>query len=170
VDVDQELPTPQSPKDGSLWVQFFEDYDRLDNRNSWSPLSLARHLIEKKDSLDPDWKQDAKTLIDFVNRNFTSIVEGVPVCGEQTYDKKPWGGALSTYGAVLAMYSAATGSDEYKGLAYQALTFGLYATNDDGCPRENALTAGRGGWQEDAHTDKVHSYMDAIAAFPNWAK
>lgn len=161
---------PSAEKDGALWVQFFEDYDKLDNRNSWSPLSLARYLIEKKEALDPDWKQDAQTLIRFTVRNFTSIVAGVPICGEQTFDKKPWGGALSTYGAVLAMYSASTGSDEFKGLAYQALTYGLYATNDDGCPRENALGAGRGGWQEDAHTDKIHNYMDAIAAFPEWAK
>jgi hypothetical protein len=161
---------PSADKDGALWVQFFEDYDKLDNRNSWSPLSLARYLIERKEALDPDWKQDAQALIRFAIRNFTSIVAGVPVCGEQTFDKKPWGGALSTYGAVLAMYSAATGSDEFKGLAYQALTYGLYATNDDGCPRENALSAGRGGWQEDAHTDKIHNYMDALAAFPEWAK
>jgi hypothetical protein len=159
-----------SLKDGSLWVQFFEDHAEPDNRNAWSPLNLARYLIEKKETLDPEWQQDAKALIDFAIRNFTSIHSGVPVCGEQTYDKMPWGGVLSTYGAVLAMYSAAAGSDEYKGLAYQALNYALYAINDDGCPRENSLQKGRGGWQEDAHTDKIHNYMDAIAAFPEWAR
>jgi hypothetical protein len=46
----------------------------------------------------------------------------------------------------------------------------MYAINDDGCPRENSLEAGRGGWQEDAHTDKIHNFMDAITAFPEWAK
>lgn len=166
----KQYQIPSARKDGSLWVQFFEDYDKPDNRNAWSPLSLARYLVEKKESLDPDWKEDAKSLIDFVNENFTSIRSGVLVCGEQTYDKKPWGGVLSTYGATLAMYSAATGSPEYRGLAWQALNYALYATNDDGCPRENSLQSGRGGWQEDAHTDKIHNFMDAIAAFPEWAK
>lgn len=157
-------------KDGTLWVQFFEDHAEPDNRNAWSPLNLARYLLEKRESLDPAWQEDAKALIEFSIRNFTSIRSGVPVCGEQTYDKMPWGGVLSTYGAVLAMYSAATRTEEYKALAYQALNYALYAINDDGCPRENSLQPGRGGWQEDAHTDKIHNFMDAIAAYPEWAR
>ena len=161
---------PNLTKDGSLWVQFFEDYNMLDNRNSWSPLNLARYLIEKQDAIDPDWKTDAKALIDFVIQNFTSIRSGVPVCGEQTDDKSPWGGADSNYGAVLAMYSRATGSMEYKALAWQALNYSLYAIDNDGCPRDGASHPGRGGWQEDAHTDRIHNYMDAIAAFPEWAR
>jgi hypothetical protein len=166
----KDYQIPNLAKGGGLWVQFFEDHAEPDNRNSWSPLSLARYLIEEKEKLDPEWKQDARALIEFVNRNFTSVRNGIPVSGEQTYDKDPWGGALSTYGAVLAMYSAASGSSEYKGLAYLALTYALYATGDDGCPRENSLQAGRGGWQEDAHTDKIHNFIDAIGAFPEWAE
>ena len=161
---------PNLAKDGSLWVQFFEDYDKPDNRNAWSPLNLARYLIEKREALEPDWKVDAKALIDFTALNFTSVRDGVPVSGEQTYDKKPWGGALSTYGAVLAMYSAATGSIEYKALARQALNYSLYAINDDGCPSDGAWRAGRGGWQEDAHTDRIHNFVDALTAFPEWAR
>lgn len=160
---------PNLTQGGSLWAQFFEDHYVLTNRNSWSPNNLARYMIEKKEALDPDWRQHAKMLIEFVIHNFTSIRFGVPVCGEQDQDMNPWGGALSTYGAVLAMYSAATGSEEYKGLAWQALNFGLYATNDNGCPRDSSLKPGCGGWQEDAHTDKIHNFMDAIAAFPEWA-
>jgi hypothetical protein len=157
-------------KDGALWAQFFEDHKELDNRTAWAPLNLARYLIEKKEVLDPDWQPHAKVLIDFVIGHFTVVRNGVLICGEQDYDKEPWGGIASSFGAVLAMYSAATGSGEYKGLAYQNLNYVLYAINDDGCPRENPLRPGRGGWQEDAHTDKVHNFMDAIAAFPEWAK
>lgn len=160
---------PSAKKKGELWVQFFEDYDLPDNRNSWSPLNLARYLIERKESLDPDWKADAKTLIDFAAYNFTSVQAGVPVCGEQDHDKNAWGGANSTYGAVLAMYSAATGSPEYKGVAWQALNYCLYAVNDDGCPSDSVQHS-RGGWQEDAHTDKIHNIVDALTAFPEWAK
>ena len=89
--------------------------------------------------------------------------------GEQTHDRDPWGGILSTYGAVLAMYTKATDSNEFKGLAYEALNYCLYAVNDDGCPNQRASNSGRGGWQEDAHTDKLHNILDAIAAFPEWA-
>jgi hypothetical protein len=68
------------------------------------------------------------------------------------------------------MYSSATGSQEYKGLAWQALNYALYAIDTDGCPGDGAWRAGRGGWQEDAHTDKLHNFLDAIAAFPEWGK
>jgi hypothetical protein len=108
-------------------------------------------------------------LIDFVSTTFTSVHYGVAVCGEQDEDRDPWGGINSTYGAVLAMYSAATGSPEYKRIARQALTFTMYAIDDDGCPRDTLLDDHRGGWQEDAHTDKVHNIVDAITAFPEWA-
>ncbi len=162
------LQIPSAAKDGALWCQFFEDHQELDNRTSWAPLNLARYLVEKKEAVEDDWQEHAKALIDFCVRRFTVFRSGALMCGEQDYDKEPWGGIASTFGAVLAMYSAATGSPEYKGLAYQNLNYVLYAINDDGCPRENALRPGRGGWQEDAHTDKIHNYMDALTAFPEW--
>ena len=166
----KQYQIPNAQKDGSLWVQFFEDYDRPDNKNAWSPLSLARYLVEKKEAVDADWREDARTLIDFVNKHFTSVRNGVLVCGEQDHDLKPWGGVLSTYGATLAVYSKETGSNEFKGIAWQALNYALYAINDDGCPSQHALEPGRGGWQEDAHTDKIHNFVDALTAFPEWGK
>ena len=165
----KNIQLPNAPKGGSLWVEFFEDHHSQKNRTAWAPLSLARYLIEKKETLDPDWQTDAKTLIEFVGKTFTSIRFGVPVCGEQDEDRDPWGGINSTYGAVLAMYSAATGSPEYKKVAHEALTLALYAVDDDGCPRDSLLQDHRGGWQEDAHTDKVHNVIDALVAFPEWA-
>ncbi len=165
----KEQQIPNAKTDGWLWGQFHEDYDLPANRNAWSPLNLARYLLEQKEKLDPEWQEDAQTLIEFVLANFTSLHQGVPVCGEQDDDKDPWGGALSNYGAVLAMYCAATGSNEYKGLAWQALNYCMYAIDNDGCPGQSALTRKRGGWQEDAHTDVVHNFVDAMTAFPEWA-
>jgi hypothetical protein len=161
---------PDLAKGGMLWVQFFEDHAENDNRTAWSPLNLARYLIEKKEKIDTAWQKHSRDLIEFVNRNFTGISHGITVCGEQDHDKNPWGGILSTYGAVLAMYTSATGADEYKGLAWQALNFALYAINADGCPCEQATYPCRGGWQEDVHTDKIHNYIDAINAIPEWSK
>ena len=39
-----QLNAPDDP-DHSLWVQFFEDQPKEDNRNAWSPLNMARYLI-----------------------------------------------------------------------------------------------------------------------------
>jgi hypothetical protein len=156
---------PDLSKGGKLWDQFFEDHDEANDRTAWAPLNLARYLLEKKEKLDTAWRQHTHEIIEFVNKNFTSINHGVPVCGEQDHDKDPWGGILSTYGAVLTMYTKATGSYEYKSLALQALNFSLYALNTDGCPCERAgFGPCRGGWQEDAHTDKIHNYIDALNA------
>jgi hypothetical protein len=164
----RDFQIPSAMKEGRLWVQFFEDHEGTENRNAWAPLNTARYLIKRRSEIDPAWKEHAHQLIEFVNRNFTGIQNGVLICGEQDFDRNPWGGINSTYGAVLAMYAAATGSDEYKGIAYQALNFGLYATDSDGCPGEQASYPCRGGWQEDAHTDKIHNYIDALEAFPEW--
>ena len=166
----KKFQLPNLARDGLLWVQFFEDHHELDNRTAWAPLNLARYLIERQDALDAGWKQDSRALIEFVNRRFITVRDGVTVCGEQTNDMNPWGGILSTYGAVLAIYSRATGSNEFKAVARQALNYCLYAVNDDGCPSDQATTSGRGGWQEDAHTDKLHNILDAMNAFPEWGK
>jgi len=166
----KEFQIPNLAGDGRLWVQFFEDHHEPDNRTAWSPLNLARYLIEKQAAIDPDWEPHARALIEFVNRRFITVRHGVAVCGEQTNDLEPWGGILSTYGAVLAMYSKATGSNEFKAVARQALNYCLYAVNDDGCPGDQAMPGSRGGWQEDAHTDKLHNIIDAMIAFPEWAK
>lgn len=160
---------PSAAHDGRLFAQFFEDHDNPSNRTSWAPLNLARYLIEKKTALDPNWRQDSLTLIEFVNRQFTSVRFGVAVCGEQDEDRDPWGGANSTWAAVLAMYSAATGDPQFKSIAHQALILISYAIDDDGCPRD-MFDHRRGGWQEDAHTDVVHNFIDAFQAFPEWAQ
>jgi hypothetical protein len=167
----KNVQIPNAAQDGRLWAQFFEDYALATNRNSWAALNLARYLCEQRETLDRDWQQDARTLIDFVSRRFTSIKSGVLVCGEQDDDLNPWGGAVSTYGAVLALYCRATGSNECKGIAWQVLNYALYSIDDDGCPSE-AVWKGkrRGGWQEDAHTDKLHNFVDAMTAFPEWSK
>ena len=40
--------------------------------------------------------------------------------------------------------------------------------DEDGAPRDLVFSDRRGGWQEDAHTDKVHNILDALAAIPEW--
>jgi hypothetical protein len=159
---------PSAAADGALFAQFFEDHDTPTNRSAWAPLNLARYLLEKRELLDAQWLADCRSLIDFVRANFTHRECGVTVCHEQDEDKQAWGGVNSTYGAVLAMYAKAADSREFADEARQALNFTLYSIDEQGRPRDLALSPQPGGWQEDAHTDVIHNYMDALRAFPEW--
>jgi hypothetical protein len=156
--------------DGSLFAQFFEDHDTPTNRSAWAPLNLARYLLERKQALDPDWRAACRALIEFVRANFTHVEYGVTVCHEQDEDQQAWGGINSTYGAVLALYAKATGSAALADEARQALNFTLYSIDELGRPRDLSKNPHPGGWQEDAHTDVIHNYVDALAAFPEWGE
>jgi hypothetical protein len=159
---------PSAVSQGELFTQFFEDHDTPTNRTAWAPLNLARYLLEKREALDPAWKAHAGILIEFVRRNFTHKEFGVTVCHEQDEDKDAWGGVNATYGAVLALYAKATASEPLANEARQALNFTLYSIDDQGRPRDLFKNPHLGGWQEDAHTDVIHNYVDALRAFPEW--
>jgi hypothetical protein len=161
---------PNAAADGSLFAQFFEDHDTPTNRTAWAPLNLARYLLETREMIDPDWRASCGTLIEFVRKNFTHEEFGITVCHEQDEDKQAWGGINSTYGAVLALYAKATGSAPLAGEARQALDFTLYSIDELGRPRDLFKNSAPGGWQEDAHTDVIHNYVDALSAFPDWGE
>jgi hypothetical protein len=161
---------PSAAADGALFAQFFEDHDVPSNRTAWAPLNLARYLLERRTALEPHWRTDAGTLIHFVRSTFTHLEFGVRVCHEQDEDRETWGGVNSTYGAVLALYAKAVGSAVLASEARQALNFTLYSIDDAGRPRDLFKRALPGGWQEDAHTDVIHNYVDALRAFPAWAE
>jgi len=159
---------PNAAADGGLFAQFFEDHDTPTNRTAWAPLNLARYLLEQKESLDPEWQPHAGSLIEFVRKTFTHEEAGVTVCHEQDEDHQAWGGINSTYGAVLASYAKAVGSAQLASDARQALNFTLYSIDELGRPRDLSKSQAPGGWQEDAHTDVIHNYVDALQAFPEW--
>jgi hypothetical protein len=161
---------PSAATDGALFAQFFEDHDTPTNRTAWAPLNLARYLLEKQERLDPGWRAACESLIEFVRRTFTHQEFGVTVCHEQDEDKQAWGGVVSTYGAVLALFAKATGSASLAGEAREALNFTLYAIDLEGRPRDLFVNPEPGGWQEDAHTDVIHNFMDALGAFPEWGE
>jgi hypothetical protein len=164
----KDYQIPSAAKDGALFAQFFEDHDTQTNRTAWAPLNLARYLLEEKEALDPDWRKDAGVLVGFVRRTFTHVEDGVVVCHEQDEDHDAWGGVNSTYGAVLALYAKATFSDELAREARRALDFTLSAVDADGRPRDLPKHTTPGGWQEDAHTDVIHNFVDALRAYPEW--
>ena len=159
---------PSAAADGALFAQFFEDHDTPTNRTAWAPLNLARYLLEKKALLDSDWRDDCSVLIEFVRGNFTHAEFGITVCHEQDEDRQAWGGINSTYGAVLALFAKATASSALADEAREALDFTLYSIDDLGRPRDLFKNPVPGGWQEDAHTDVIHNYVDALRAYPEW--
>jgi hypothetical protein len=166
----RDYQLPNAAADGSLFAQFFEDHDTPTNRTAWAPLNLARYLLERKELLDPDWRADCGALIEFVRRSFTHEEFGITVCHEQDEDRQAWGGINSTYGAVLALYAKATASVSLADEARQALDFTLYSIDERGRPRDLFINPAPGGWQEDAHTDVIHNYVDALGAFPQWGE
>jgi len=162
-----------APEDraGSLWIQFFEDMTEEDNRTSWAPLEMARYLIERKETLDPDWKKHAEGCIEFALKYFGSPRPGgVTLMGEQDSDPRAWGGACSKLGGVAAMFYAAGGGEKYKEIAYRNLTWVSYFIREDGvvCDQTGEPKVREGGWQEDCHTDVIHNFVDAIKAVPEW--
>jgi hypothetical protein len=161
---------PSARGGGELFAQFFEDHDNPGNRTAWAPLHLARYLLEQRAALDANWLADAGTLVEFVRKNFTHQEFGVTVCHEQDEDHDAWGGINSTYGAVLALYAKASGNDALAWEARQALNFAEYAIDDGGRPRDLFKSAALGGWQEDAHTDVVHNFLEAMRVYPEWGK
>jgi hypothetical protein len=48
------------------------------------------------------------------------------------------------------------------------LDFTLYSIDEQGRPRDLFTNPSPGGWQEDAHTDVVHNFADALQAYPEW--
>jgi hypothetical protein len=67
------------------------------------------------------------------------------------------------------MYANAIGSDDLAADAREALNLALYAIDEQGRSRDRVTNPESGGWQEDAHTDVIHNYVDAMRAFPQWA-
>ena len=161
---------PSARSNGKLFAQFFEDHDNPANRNAWAPLNLARYILEKRDRVDPQWKDHAASLINFVRNSFTHRENGILVCHEQDEDRDAWGGIDSSYAAVLAIFAKAIDDNELATEARDALIFAAYSINENGQPRDLAKHEAPGGWQEDAHTDVIHNFIDALRAYPAWAR
>jgi hypothetical protein len=166
----RHFQVPSATTDGALFAQFFEDHETPTNRCAWAPLNLARYLLEKKELLSAGWRADAGALVGFVRAKFTHEESGITVCHEQDEDRDPWGGINSTYGAVLALYAHATGSQALAREARQALNFTLYSIDEQGRPRDLHKHGTPGGWQEDAHTDVIHNFVDALRVYPTWGE
>jgi len=157
----------------NLFVGFFEDkFDPEEvDRDSWCALELARYLIlRRKNSTDPNWLEHVQQLLGWALENYGGTRMGnVTIMGEQDNDKKPFGGANTKLAGVTGLLSCAGGPSYYKIMSQNNLYWHTYFIDTDGCPADLddgvCASSDRGGWQEDAHTDVIHNYVDALNSF-----
>jgi hypothetical protein len=57
---------------------------------------------------------------------------------------------------------------EAAAVAVAAPATSFHSIDEQGRPRDLFKSPDPGGWQEDAHTDVIHNYADALRAFPEW--
>lgn len=69
---------------------------------------------------------------------------------------------------MVALFAKATGSPRWAAQAGAALTYTHSAIDDQCRPGWQLKRSAPGGGQEDARTDVLHNYMDAMVAFPAW--
>eukprot|EP00047_Mylnosiga_fluctuans_P009910 m.264764 g.264764 ORF g.264764 m.264764 type:complete len:167 (-) comp28568_c0_seq1:172-672(-) len=138
--------------------------------HSWSSIELARYLLEEKSALDSQWLEHAQALLAYALADLGYAAPGnTTLVGEQDEDTKAWGGANSRLGSVAAILACLGGPKYYAQLGQNNVAWMTYFIDVDGCSSPNAYLFGepapRGGWQEDAHTDVLHSIVDAMRAF-----
>jgi hypothetical protein len=69
---------------GNKWQDFFEDHSEdEDNPTQFSALETARYLLEKRDTLDPQWSSLVSSIISTVKRHWTVHSGDYTAIGEQ---------------------------------------------------------------------------------------
>ena len=159
--------------DSSKWTAFFEDYDVPTNGCQRNALETARMFLTLKDRVDTNWLSYAKSLIDMTKSKWsmnTYASDGYTTVGEQDVDHSPYMDHAARLGSIEAMYYENGGASSYKEEGYTALCYGLYAVVDSSGKSDCAFGGnGADTWASDDFSDFTHSYIDAMAACPDWA-
>jgi len=166
------------PMRNNVWVGYFEDVQgSMDNMNQVIPLELARYVLLHPE-LDPDWREHARKLIDWVKTTPKwpkYIVHGATVTTEQG-DGKQFCCNLpnqccdshsSRLAAVEAFYFAKTGDATYKEAAWRTYNWVTYFQGLPG--GAHAPWGEYQWWFTDEFSDGPRRMMDAFWAVPEWA-
>src|SRR5260370_4288059 len=161
----------------NVWVGYFEDVGpNMENMNNVIPLEFARYILLRPEK-DPDWREHARKLIDWVKttpRWPKYIVPGAPVSTEKGSGKEfccnlPNQGCDShtaRLAAVEAFYFSKTGDPAYKEAAYRSYNWVTYFQGLPG--GAHAPFTGQ-WWFTDQFADGPRRLMDAFWAVPEWA-
>jgi len=165
------------PMSNNVWVGYFEDVGpNMENMNNVIPLELARYILLHPEK-DPDWREHARKLIDWVKttpRWPKYIVHGATVTTEQGSGKEfccnlpnqCCDSHTARLAAVEAFYSAKTGEAAYKEAAYRSYNWVTYFQGLPG--GAHAPFTGQ-WWFTDQFADGPRRLMDAFWAVPEWA-
>jgi len=168
------------PMKNNIWCQYFEDVPvqgNLGNLNQYNPGQTARYLLEHPDA-DPQWREHTAALIAWIESNFGSTDSGEPglqygarVISEQNAYKFKMCSHSSRFGAVNALYAAATGDAAAKDKAFRTLNWCTYMCRDNGAVIEGPaeFRQNRNNWFTDGHGDYIRHFMLALGAFPEWS-
>jgi hypothetical protein len=165
------------PMQNNVWVGYFEDVQAsMANMNQVIPLEFARYILLHPDK-DPDWREHARKLIDWVKTTPKwpkYLVHSALVTTEQG-DGKDFCCNLpnqccdshsSRLAATEALYYAKTGDLAYKEQAYRTYNWVTYF---QGLPRDAHAPFSDQWWFTDEYSDGPRRMMDAFWAIPEWA-
>jgi hypothetical protein len=165
------------PMQNNTWVGYFEDVPgSMENMNQVIPLELARYLLLHPE-LDPDWRDHARKLIDWVKTTPKwpkYLVHGALITTEQG-DGKQFCCNLpnqccdshsARLAAAEAFYYARTGDEAYKQAAYRTYNWVTYF---QGLPKDAHAPFANQWWFTDEFADGPRRMMDAFWAVPEWA-
>jgi hypothetical protein len=169
------------PMSNSRWTQYFEDVapasNQFSNLNQYAPGQTARYLLEYPER-DASWKTHSAALINYIETRFgtdyagdAGLFHGARTISEQTLYFYKMGSHTSRFGAINALYAAATGDATAKDKAFRSLNWASYMARDNGTVNEGPAESRQNApfWFTDGHGDYVRHFMLAMGAFPEWA-
>jgi hypothetical protein len=161
----------------NVWVGYFEDVKpSMENMNQVIPLEYARYVLLHPDK-DPDWRENARKLIDWVKTTPKwpkYIVHGAIVTTEQgngqtfccNRPNECCDSHTSRLAAVEALYYAKTGDVAYREQAFRSFNWVTYF---QGMPPNAHAPFGNQWWFTDQFSDGPRRLMDGLWAVPEWA-
>ena len=168
----------QYPMRNNVWVGYFEDVaPSMGNMNQVIPLEYARYILLNPEK-DPDWRENARKLIDWVKTTPKwpkYIVHGATITTEQgdgvsfccNQPNQCCDSHTSRLAAVEALYFARTGDPTYKEQAFRSYNWVTYF---QGMPAgAHAPWGDNQWWFTDEFADGPRRLMDAFWAVPEWA-
>jgi len=154
------------PVQNNKWGPFFEDVGEW-SQTQINAVTCARYIMEHPQYF-PDWKEEAKSIIDWVHVNFNNTQwkkYGVVVTNEQTVYPEPGESHSSRQAADELLYTSLTGDTSYYTNALRELTWATYSVDVDG---KNCFPFDE-PWLTDGYGDYVRHYIRAMATYPQLA-
>jgi hypothetical protein len=162
------------------WTGFYEDADYNPRSMNQVPPTMTAHYLlthETADSIDPAWRQHARSLQQWVLSTFRrgpffdawgideSRAPGKPGC----CSRAGLGSDTSRWAAVNALLYARTGDRRAREHAFRSLNYATYFAHRDGrvacCGQRRRNTY----WFSDGYGDYLRSFSWAMAAIPELA-